>query len=66
MAACADETDESVPGAERTGKGYLEQTMEREKTQRLAAALKRDLLMQPVLQADTRKGKSGKGTCGHT
>ncbi|AAL72476.1 hypothetical protein SGP16001_41880 [Shigella flexneri] len=36
MAACADEADEPVLGAERTGKGYLEQTMERGKTQRLA------------------------------
>ncbi len=36
MAACADEADEPVLGAERTGKGYLKQTMERGKTQRLA------------------------------
>lgn len=36
IAACADEADEPVLGAERTGKGYLEQTMERGKTQRLA------------------------------
>ena len=36
MAACTDEADEPVLGAERTGKGYLEQTMERGKTQRLA------------------------------
>ena len=36
MAECADEADELVLGAERTGKGYLEQTMERGKTQRLA------------------------------
>ena len=31
MAECADEADELVLGAERTGKGYLEQTMERER-----------------------------------
>lgn len=32
MAACTDEADEPVLGAERAGKGYLEQAMERGKT----------------------------------
>ncbi len=36
MAACTDEADQSVLGAERAGKGYLEQAMERRKTELLA------------------------------
>ncbi len=33
VAACTDEADEPVLGAERAGKGYLEQAMERGKTE---------------------------------
>ena len=45
MAACTDEADEPVLGAERAGKGYLEQAMERGKTEWLALAVNSDVSM---------------------
>ena len=45
MVECADEADEPALSAERTGKGYLEQTMERGKVQWLALAVNSDLSM---------------------